>query len=365
MKKWILFVFAILFVGIGVLVYKGSTMGYEDYLDLAATFHEREDYDQEMFNLEKALQESLEINGQLSLETADIYRRMGLCDRDTDKIAEDFDKAILIYEIAGKKDKADLYYEKGKRMIENGGGRAVFLGEESLKQAIQLYEQDGYEDSDKLCESCLMLANLETDREKQWVCLKQAESYFWDLSKENGWQIGNRIYRLMGINRFQEGMYEEAFGYFDAMLIRAEDSEEKDVRQVMAEAQYLSGAALVLVDRAEEGKKRIEQAIVFYDVHNGKQPYEDAALAHTFLALAYGKLEPPGRQEVLEEGALALSYFTEKESIHNQDLRSMEYIKYILQDAYESSFPEKWERDFEEWFQGISHLKASEYYFIN
>ena len=213
MKKWILFVFAILFVGIGVLVYKGSTMGYEDYLDLAATFHEREDYDQEMFNLEKALQESLEINGQLSLETADIYRRMGLCDRDTDKIAEDFDKSILIYEIAGKKDLADLYYEKGKRLIENGGGRAVFLGEESLKQAIQLYEQDGYEDSDKLCESSLILANLETDREKQWVRLKQAESYFWDLSKENGWQIGNRIYRLMGINRFQEGMYEEAFGY--------------------------------------------------------------------------------------------------------------------------------------------------------
>lgn len=365
MKKWILFVFAILFVGIGVLVYKGSTMGYEDYLDLAATFHEREDYDREMFNLEKALQESLEINGQLSLETADIYRRMGLCDRDTDKIAEDFDKAILIYEIAGKKDKADLYYEKGKRMIENGGGRAVFLGEESLKQAIQLYEQDGYEDSDKLCESCLMLANLETDREKQWVCLKQAESYFWDLSKENGWQIGNRIYRLMGINRFQEGMYEEAFGYFDAMLIRAEDSEEKDVRQVMAEAQYLSGAALVLVDRAEEGKKRIEQAIVFYDVHNGKQPYEDAALAHTFLALAYGKLEPPGKQEVLEEGELALSYFTEMDRIDSQDLRSMEYIKYVLRIAYERAFPEKMERDFEEWFYGISQLKASEYYFVN
>lgn len=365
MKKWILFVFAILFVGIGVLVYKGSTMGYEDYLDLAATFHEREDYDQEMFNLEKALQESLEINGQLSLETADIYRRMGLCDRDTDKIAEDFDKAILIYEIAGKKDLADLYYEKGKRLIENGGGRAVFLGKESLKQAIQLYEQDGYEDSDKLCESCLMLANLETDREKQWVCLKQAESYFWDLSKENGWQIGNRIYRLMGINRFQEGMYEEAFGYFDAMLIRAEDSEEKDVKQVMAEAQYLSGAALVLVDRAEEGKKRIEQAIVFYDVHNGKQPYEDAALAHTFLALAYGKLEPPGKQEVLEEGELALSYFTEMDRIDSQDLRSMEYIKYVLRIAYERAFPEKMERDFEEWFYGISQLKASEYYFVN
>ncbi len=365
MKKWILFVFAILFVGIGALVYKGSTMGFEDYLDLAATFHEREDYDQEMFNLEKALEESLEINGQLSLATADIYRRMGLCDRDTDKIDEYFDKAILIYEMIGEKGATGLYYEKGKMLMEKGTGTAVFLGKESLEKAIELYERDGYEDSDQLCDSCLLLAYSETDREKRQSFLKKAESYFGDLSKENGWRIENQIYRQMGIDWFLEGMFEEALECFDNVLIRAADSKEKDAKQVMAEAWCMSGAALVYMDRAQEGKERIEKAVTFYDVYNRKQPYLDAALAHAFLALAYGKLEPPGRQEVLEEGALALSYFTEKESIHNQDLRSMEYIKYILQDAYESSFPEKWERDFEEWFQGISHLKASEYYFIN
>ena len=53
MKKWTMSVLMILVVGIAVIVYKGSGMGLEDYLDLAATFHEREDYDQEMFNLEK------------------------------------------------------------------------------------------------------------------------------------------------------------------------------------------------------------------------------------------------------------------------------------------------------------------------
>ena len=44
---------------------------------------------------------------------------------------------------------------------------------------------------------------------------------------------------------------------------------------------------------------------------------------------------------------------------------SMESIKYVLRIAYERAFPEKMERDFEEWFYGISQLKASEYYFVN
>ena len=51
-----------------------------------------------MGSLEKALEISLGDNGELSLVTADIYRRMGECVRDTDQIAGNFDKAIAIYE---------------------------------------------------------------------------------------------------------------------------------------------------------------------------------------------------------------------------------------------------------------------------
>ena len=183
----------ILVVGIAVIVYKGSGMGLEDYLDLAATFHEREDYDQEMFNLEKALEGSLEVNGQMSLETADIYRRMGECVRDTDQIAGNFDKAIAIYEKCGGKDVAGLYYEKGKRLVERGTGSSISLGKESLERAISMYERDGYEDSDKLCGSYLILAGAERSKEERWRYMEKAENCIPELSKENQREIGNQV----------------------------------------------------------------------------------------------------------------------------------------------------------------------------
>lgn len=80
-------------------------------------------------------------------------------------------------------------------------------------------------------------------------------------------------------------------------------------------------------------------------------------MAHTFLALAYGKLEPPGKQEVLEEGELALSYFTEMDRIDSQDLRSMEYIKYVLRIAYERAFPEKMEMDLKNLWKNMGRTK--------
>jgi tetratricopeptide (TPR) repeat protein len=339
MKKWIICILTILIVGITAIVYRGRTMSFEDYLDLAETSHERKAYDQEMVNLEKALEISLEDNGELSLVTADIYRRMGECVRDTDQIAGNFDKAIAIYEKCGGKDVAGLYYEKGKRLMERGTGSSVSLGKESLERAISMYERDGYEDSDKLCGSYLILADAEMDEWKKWRYLEKAESCFGDLSKEGQWEMGNWGYRQMGVTWFRKWDYEKAFEYFDAMLSRAEESEEEDAEQVIAEAQYMSGAALVLTDRAEEGKERIEKAVLFYDAYDRSVFYRNAAMAHAFLAVAYGMLEPENEQKALGQGELALSYFTQLEAVNSEDVRFIGYIQSILLQAYKGVYP--------------------------
>ena len=143
MKKWVICILTILVVGIVAIVYRGCTMGFEDYLDLAETFHERKAYDQEMFNLERALDDSLELNGPLSMQTADIYRRMGACGRSEDEIVENFDKAIRIYEMENRKDVAALYFEKGKALMEKKTGAVVGLVRESMEKAVELYERDG------------------------------------------------------------------------------------------------------------------------------------------------------------------------------------------------------------------------------
>ena len=54
---------------------------------------------------------------------------------------------------------------------------------------------------------------------------------------------------------------------------------------------------------------------MIYDAYDRSEFYRDAAMAHAFLAMAYGYLEPPGKQELLEQGELALSYFTQLETV--------------------------------------------------
>ncbi len=360
-KKWILVMCVISLVGIVFFVCKGSAMRMKRYLRQAENFHKQKDYDQEMVNLEKALEISLEDNGELSLVTADIYRRMGECVRDTDQIAENFDKAIAIYEKCGRKDVAGLYYEKGKRLVERGTGSSISLGRESLERAISMYERDGYEDSDKLCGSYLILADVEMDEWKKWRYLEKAESCFEDFSKEGQWEMGNWVYRQMGVTWFREWDYEKAFEYFDTMLSRAEESKEEDAGQVIAEAQYMSGAALVLTDRAEEGKERIEKAVMFYDAYDNNGFYRNAAMAHAFLAVAYGMLEPENEQKALGQGELALSYFTQLEAVNSEDVRFIGYIQSILLPAYKGVYPEKGGKEFKVWIDGISKLNATRY----
>ena len=360
-KEWIIVMCVISLVGIVFFVCKGSAMRMKRYLRQAENFHEQKDYDQEMGSLEKALEISLGDNGELSLVTADIYRRMGECVRDTDQIAENFDKAIAIYEKCGGKDVAGLYYEKGKRLVERGTSSSISLGKESLERAILLYERDGYEDSDKLCGSYLILADAEKDREEKWKYLEKAKSCLPELSEENQWKMGNQVYRQMGVTGFREWDYEKAFEYFDAMLSREENNEVESDRQVIAEAQYMSGAALVLMDRAKEGKQRIEKAVLFYDAYDRSEFYRNAAMAHAFLAMAYGYLEPPGKQELLEQGEQALSYFTQLETVDSEDIECIGDIQFILQWAYAEAFPEKEGRDFKAWYDGISKLNATKY----
>ena len=360
-KEWIIVMCVISLVGIVFFVCKGSAMRMKRYLRQAENFHEQKDYDQEMGSLEKALEISLGDNGELSLVTADIYRRMGECVRDTDQIAGNFDKAIAIYEKCGGKDVAGLYYEKGKRLVERGTGSSISLGKESLERAISMYERDGYEDSDKLCGSYLILAGAERSKEERWRYMEKAENCIPELSKENQWEIGNQVYRQMGGTGFSEWDYEKAFEYFDAMLSRAENNTEENDGQVMAEAQYMSGAALVLLDRAEEGKERIEKAVMFYDAYDRSEFYRDAAMAHAFLAMAYGYLEPPGKQELLEQGELALSYFTQLETVDSEDIECIWGIQFILQRGHAEAFSVEKGREFKVWFDDISRLNGAKY----
>ena len=103
---------------------------------------------------------------------------------------------------------AGLYYEKGKRLVERGTGSSISLGKESLERAISMYERDGYEDSDKLCGSYLILADAEMDGVEKnggiwkrrkvvlWICQRKASGR-WETGSIGRWELPGFVNGIM------------------------------------------------------------------------------------------------------------------------------------------------------------------------
>ena len=95
MKKWLLLIVSLIIIGIGSLIYQSARTDTNGYLELAEKFQKMGADDQELFNLRKALESSIKENGNVSLETAEIYRKLGNKEKNLTQAAEDFDKARL------------------------------------------------------------------------------------------------------------------------------------------------------------------------------------------------------------------------------------------------------------------------------
>ena len=87
----------------------------------------------------------------------------------------------------------------------------------------------------------------------------------------------------------------------------------------------LCGSYLRIVFRPAQHCVKILKSLLIIPFTKSSPPHlpidliRDAAMAHAFLAMAYGYLEPPGKQELLEQGELALSYFTQLETVDSED----------------------------------------------
>jgi hypothetical protein len=77
--------------------------------------------------------------------------------------------------------------------------------------------------------------------------------------------------------------------------------------------------------------------------------------------MAYGYLEPPGKQELLEQGELALSYFTQLETVDSEDIECIWGIQFILQRGHAEAFSVEKGREFKVWFDDISRLNGAKY----
>lgn len=360
MKKWLLLIVSLIIIGIGSLIYQSARTDTNGYLELAEKFQKMGADDQELFNLRKALESSIKENGNVSLETVEIYRKLGNKEKNLTQAAEDFDKAILIYEMEDVQKIPDTYYEKGYKLLW-GGSKTQEEALESFYEVIRLYEENQYEDSNSLCMSYNYIAYLQEDVTDKLTYLKKAEEYFSTLTEQQSWEISTTIELAIGQMLFIQSDYTAALSYYDSLLEKSETIEEEQAWYIYAEASHMSGACLTFLNRADEGESRIKKAIEIYSERDDGSLYYEQAVAHTFLAFAYANMEPPKQEEALEAGIDAFSYYKQRDVITNIDLRSMEEMKIYLQIAYEKMYPEKESWAFREWFDENCQVKSRNY----
>lgn len=362
MKKWILSVLLFMIIGICVLLYNGINIDTEDYLNLADTFRERGAYDQELFNLEKALESSIKTNGSVSEVTAEIYRKLANRENNLSKKEEYFDMAIGIYKLENEMKLPELYYEKGYWLI-NGGSETKEKARDAFKNVIHLYEENEYENSDVLCMSFYFMSFLEEGNEERLLYLKQGENYFSKMSEEQYWEFSTIIERAIGAILFSKAEYDQALSYYETIIKKSENNKSEEVWYITADARALSGACLVFLGNVEEGLSRIKLSITTYQEKNDAFLYSEQASANIYLALAYAYMNPPKVEAALNAGMDAFSLYKQREVITNIDLDKMNNLKYYLSIAYKRIYPESDEKDFEIWFDKNAKVTAYNYKF--
>lgn len=364
MKKWVGITAALaLLAAIGLFAISVHNRDVDYYLKVAEKAVKQGNDDLTIINLELALDKSKEVNGEVSLESADIYRKMGQVEKNWSTASEYFDRAILIYEIEGKAETVpEILCEKGL-MLAKGGRAASDLAEETYQKVIDSYQENDYKDVTFLCMGYCMISQFAKTAEEQLAYLKQAENLLERVSTEKQAELCDAVYRGTALVNFIIKDYHSSLEYWEKLLALAEDGYVPSAKDRIAEACQMSGACLAYLSRAQEARSRGEKAIALYEEIGSDIYYDGMALSYASLALAYASQEEPDIDKTMEYSRDSLTCYTSREKITNIDMANMAGAKLILKDAYLKAHPNSEEEYFENWYFQNSQMKAASYYF--
>lgn len=363
MKKWIGIILLIFLAGIGFMVYRYASMDVEDYVKLAEKFKEKNNYDSAIFSLEKALEKSLSKNGNMSEETAKIYRKLGSVERDLTKAAEYFDRAYLIHEIDNQLDEAlDTLFEKGVMWIKGLPATAENM-EEAFKKVTELYQENEYENSDSLVLCYYYLSYYNEDPAAQIEYYKKGEAQIGHLSPGREREISRIFYEEIAWFYANRKDFDNALAYCDKLEVLLKDVTDVKGKAALAGVYRLSGICMIYTGDQISAKERLEKSITMFEELESQKYYTRLASAYTYLALSYSYQNEPDAEKMMECGKTAFSYYTDKETLTNIDLADIESLKLILREAYEKVYPQKEVWEFDDWFGENVEMKATNYYF--
>jgi len=349
-KKWTIAVFGLFIALTGFFVFRYVTMGRDDYLRAAENMEKNGKYSDILITLNKALDKSRETYGEISVETAEVYRRLGNKEQDLKKAAEYFDKAALIYELEGQPEQIPaVKYEKGY-MLLHGHEETADQAKEAFLEAADLYRANPSGNTRYLCMSCCFLSDMEDEEEKKLSYLKEGELALGEVEEKEREAVTAEVYRRLGMVSVNKRDFVEADSYFEKMM------ELKGKRTAVAYAMLMSGICHISLNDPEKAVERLNQAVAQYEGLGVDRHYNELAACDAYLALACAVKEEPDEELVMEYIEHSLSWYQNLNQINNIDLMWRESLKPVMQTAYMLIYPE--DNDFEYWYLMHSILKV-------
>ncbi len=358
-KKWTFMILIVLAGGILILVIRGGSFDREDYLQRAEYWIQKGKREQAYYSLEKALEKSRKAYGEISGETAEIYRKLAGQERDLSRGGEFFDRAIKIYQLEGLEEQVwETYFEKGC-MYLLGKKATSEQAEDAFLKVIENTDIASCENTDNLCLSFYYVSLYQDGLEEKLAFLQKGEQILGQLSAEKEVVISEKIYGGIASVYFEEKNYEKALPYYE----KVRGLEGEQAGKITADGNNMSGLCLAYLGETETAAERAKEAIGIFEKLGSGDYYRDLSVSYAILAISYAEQEQAEEETVLSYGKKALSYYEELETITNADITYLKMVKMLLWEMFQRLYPEKEYWEFEDWYNKNLKLKAGVYQF--
>lgn len=346
-KRAFLLMLVVIILAVGFSIHKRDMQYYmtraeksveDGYIDLA------------MSSWKRALNCSIREYGETSVETAEIYRKMGGASTSIDESFQYLEKAKDIFESLGESGELGRTYHFYASKCMNIGEREV--GVKYLKQAEELYTKSENIPAIQKVELYRDIGNYTYDQDVSLAYYLKCETIISDLKKEGNLNTPQVVYINIANQYYDMGNYREAISYYQKAIDNHVDAGKYSVRNLANAYDYCgySYAYLMDFDSAEE---YIQKAIDIYEQLKSEENYQLLAKAYGHISeVYYGKKD---YNQAIAYGIKACQCYASQKTLVNDDIIKFKKIKDNVQKYYEKA---ELNGNFEDWFKSNVKIKT-------
>lgn len=319
----------------------------DTYIQSAEKLEEDDLFELAMLQWKRALAISIRDYGDISTQTAYIYRNMGESSSTVKQSLEYLNQALTIYEALNNiKGIGETYYSYGIKYKAMGQKDEALIW---LKRAEKYYEQTDDVTNIQKYNLYTNIGLLISDYNESLEYYLKCESLLEGLLESGISKAPQSLYHEIAIVHYKGSNFLAAIEYFKKAIDEYNKNGYGESREI-AEMYDYCGYSYVLMSDYEEGYDYIEKAIKIYESMPLEVNYSYFSEAYLHMSHIYYMQKE--YQKALEYGIKACQCYGNQKKLVNNDILMFKGLKEDLKDTYETA---GLEGNFEDWFR--QHVK--------